>query len=83
MSNVGLRREEIMAKKPTDDVMTIDELANYLKVAKSSLYRLAQNGRMPGKKVGKHWRFHKGLIDRWLADGGDTSAKTRAHRGNA
>lgn len=63
--------------KPTDDVMTIDELAGYLKVAKSSLYKLAQDGRMPGKKVGKHWRFHKDLIDRWLADRRDVNTRTR------
>lgn len=51
--------------------MTIDDLAHYLKVAKSSLYKLAQDRRLPGKKVGKHWRFHKDLIDRWLGDGGE------------
>jgi len=49
------------------DVMTIDELAEYLQVSKSSLYKLAQDGRVPGQKVGKHWRFHRETIDRWLA----------------
>ena len=48
-------------------VMTIDELADYLKVAKSTLYKLAQTGKVPGQKVGKHWRFHRDVIDRWLA----------------
>ena len=48
------------------DVMTIDELAEYLQVSKSSLYKLAQSGRIPGQKVGKHWRFHRGTIDAWL-----------------
>jgi len=46
--------------------MTIDELATYLQVSKSSLYKLAQEGRVPGKKVGRHWRFRKQAIDRWL-----------------
>tara|TARA_R110002111_G_scaffold262650_2_gene339722 strand:+ start:1277 stop:1441 length:165 start_codon:yes stop_codon:yes gene_type:complete len=46
--------------------MTIDELADYLKIAKSSLYKLAQEGKVPGQKVGKHWRFSKDAIDRWL-----------------
>ena len=49
-------------------VMTIDELARYLKLSKSTLYKLAQAGRVPGKKVGKHWRFRKDAIDRWLKD---------------
>jgi excisionase family DNA binding protein len=46
--------------------MTIDELAAYLKVAKSTLYKLAQTGKVPGQKVGKHWRFRKESIDTWL-----------------
>jgi len=46
--------------------MTIDDLAAYLQVSKSSLYKLAQDGKVPGQKVGKHWRFHKEAIDRWL-----------------
>lgn len=49
------------------DVMTIDDLARYLQVPKSSLYKLAQGGRVPGHKVGKHWRFHRGAIDQWLS----------------
>ncbi|MAO19197.1 MAG: DNA-binding protein [Phycisphaerae bacterium] len=47
-------------------VMTIDDLASYLQVAKSTLYKLAQEGKVPGQKVGKHWRFKKDAIDRWL-----------------
>jgi excisionase family DNA binding protein len=46
--------------------MTISDLARYLQVSKSSLYKLAQEGKVPGQKVGKHWRFHRGVIDRWL-----------------
>lgn len=49
------------------DVMTIDDLAAYLQVSKSSLYKLAQGGKVPGQKVGKHWRFHRGTIDQWLS----------------
>jgi len=48
------------------EVMTIEELAEYLKVSKSSLYKLAQQGKVPGQKVGKHWRFRKATIDQWL-----------------
>lgn len=54
--------------RTTDDVMTIDELAAYLKLSKSTLYKLAQEGKVPGQKVGRHWRFHRGVIDRWLGD---------------
>jgi len=43
-------------------VLTIDELAKYLKISKSTLYKLAQEGSIPGQKVGKHWRFHKDAV---------------------
>lgn len=47
-------------------MMTIDDLAAYLQIAKSTLYKLAQEGKVPGQKVGRHWRFSKDAIDRWL-----------------
>lgn len=47
--------------------MTISDLAEYLQVSKSSLYKLVQSGRVPGQKVGKHWRFSRRVIDGWLA----------------
>lgn len=46
--------------------MTISDLAEYLQVSKSSLYKLVQQGKVPGQKVGKHWRFSRAVIDRWL-----------------
>ena len=48
-----------------DEVLTIGELAAYLKIAKSTLYKLAQEGKIPGQKVGKHWRFRREAIDGW------------------
>jgi len=51
---------------PPPEVMTISDLAEYLQVSTSSLYKLVQSGRVPGQKVGKHWRFHKDTIDAWL-----------------
>lgn len=51
---------------PPPEVMTIHELAAYLQVSKSSLYKLAEDGEVPGQKAGRHWRFHKSAIDPWL-----------------
>ena len=56
--------------------MTIDELAVYLKLSKSTLYHFARDGRVPGVKVGRHWRFHKDSIDEWLRKGGKAGTKT-------
>jgi len=55
-----------MAKQTADQVMTIDDLAIYLKLSKSTLYKICQEGKVPGQKVGRHWRFHKETIDNWL-----------------
>ena len=47
-------------------VLTIDEASSYLRIPLSSLYKLAQEGKIPCQKVGRHWRFRKETIDRWL-----------------
>jgi excisionase family DNA binding protein len=49
-----------------DEIMSLDELVDYLKVSKSTLYKLVQRGHLPGKKIGKQWRFHKEAVDAWL-----------------
>lgn len=51
---------------PINEVLTINELAAYLKIPKSTLYKLAREGRVPSNKIGRHWRFQKRTIDRWL-----------------
>ena len=48
------------------EIFTIDELAAYLKIPKSTLYKLVREGKIPSQKVGRHWRFRKETIDRWL-----------------
>jgi excisionase family DNA binding protein len=49
-------------------VLTIDEASHYLRIPLSSLYKLAQGGKIPCQKVGRHWRFRKEAIDRWLEE---------------
>ena len=52
----------------SSDVLTIDELAAYLKISKSTLYKLVREGKIPSQKIGKHWRFRKSAIDHWLEE---------------
>lgn len=54
------------SKSPPDKVMTIEELSEYLKISRSTLYKLAQEGKLPAQKVGRHWRFHRDAVDAWL-----------------
>lgn len=48
------------------DVLTIVGLSAYLKISKSTLYKLVREGKIPCQKIGRQWRFHKDAIDRWL-----------------
>ena len=52
----------------TDNVLTIEELSVYLKIPKSTLYKLVREGKIPSQKIGRHWRFRKEAIDRWLEE---------------
>ena len=51
-------------------VFTVEEVAAYLKIPKSTVYKLAQTGKIPCQKVGRHWRFSKEAIDHWLEESG-------------
>lgn len=55
-----------MAGNDLPQVLTIEEASKYLRVPLSSLYKLAQDGKIPCQKVGRHWRFRRVSIDRWL-----------------
>jgi excisionase family DNA binding protein len=61
-------------------VLTIGDLAEYLKISKSTLYKLAQEGAVPGQKVGRHWRFHREAIDEWLKRAAGTRKDLRRDR---
>lgn len=52
-----------MDEKP-GDVLTIEELSAYLKIPKSTLYKLVREGKVPCQKIGRHWRFRKEAIER-------------------
>ncbi|MCP5405184.1 MAG: helix-turn-helix domain-containing protein [Pseudomonadaceae bacterium] len=50
-----------------NEILTIREVAEYLKLAEKTVYRLVAEGKIPGFKVGGAWRFRKAEIDRWIA----------------
>jgi excisionase family DNA binding protein len=57
---------DLMMLEKAETIMTIEEIAEYLKIPKSTVYKLAQEGKIPCQKVGRHWRFRKNTIDNWL-----------------
>ena len=50
---------------PEAKVITISELSEYLRVHRSTLYRLLKKHQLPGFRIGSDWRFNIEAIDRW------------------
>lgn len=55
-----------MPLDPDSSIFTVAEVANYLKLPVSTVYRLAERREIPGHKVGRQWRFQRTVIDEWL-----------------
>ena len=51
-----------------NEILTIEEVAAYLRLTPQTIYKWAQEKRIPAAKLGKEWRFRKSIIDRWLDD---------------
>ena len=50
------------------EIMTIEEVASYLKVSERTVYEWAQKGDLPGGKIGTTWRFKSSDIEKWIND---------------
>ena len=57
-----------VGKAMTDEILTLKEVAEYLKLAEKTAYRLAAEGKLPGFKVGGSWRFKKEDIEHWIKE---------------
>lgn len=49
-----------------NDIMTLEEVAKYLKMKPQTIYTWAQNNKIPAAKLGKEWRFKRSIIDKWF-----------------
>ncbi|MCQ3000717.1 helix-turn-helix domain-containing protein [Pseudomonas syringae] len=54
-----------MSDQP-DEILTIDEVAAFLKAGKRTVYRLAASGKLPAFKLGGTWRFRRSDLDKWI-----------------
>ncbi len=48
------------------EILTLEEVAQYLRLKPQTIYKWAQEKRIPAVKLGKEWRFRKSILDRWL-----------------
>ena len=65
-----------MSLQPSSDIMTVGEVAAYLKLPISTVYRLAERREIPGHKVGRQWRFQRSVLDEWLRRRSETRSTT-------
>ncbi len=65
-----MERKRLQAgqKSAVSAMLTVTELAEYLKISRSMIYRLLKRGELPGFKIGNDWRFNAEEIDRWLEE---------------
>ena len=61
---------QIDNEKVTADpaIMTVKDVADYLRMSEAKIYRLVRNGVLPVVRIGKTWRFRKDLLDEWLKE---------------
>ncbi|PLW83436.1 transcriptional regulator [Kineobactrum sediminis] len=50
----------------SDQILTVKEVAEFLKVNERTIYRLAIEKKVPAFRVGSSWRFRKGELDGWI-----------------
>lgn len=63
-----------------DDILTIEEVAKYLRVSERTVYDWAQKGEVPAGKIGTVWRFKKTEIEKWVNERLSSSQKPAASR---
>ncbi len=54
--------------KGENQVLTAKEVADWLRIPKSTIYKLCSEGRIPAKKIGRHWRFDRVTLEEWLVE---------------
>lgn len=52
--------------QPMPEIMTLQEVADYLGLHYLTIYRLIQERKIPAAKIGGSWRFRKDVLDQWI-----------------
>ena len=57
-----------------DNLLTVKEVAELLRVSPQTLYKMLEQGRIPALRIGNQWRFDRGRVTEWIENGGRPSA---------
>lgn len=61
-------RNEDQKAAPDSVIMTVKDVAEYLRMSEAKVYKLTKEGVLPAVRIGKTWRFRKDLLDAWLEE---------------
>jgi len=67
-------------KQELTEIMTVKDVADYLKMKPVTIYKLAKQGKIPAFRVASFWRFKKDLIDKWLDE--ETKKNLESNKNN-
>ena len=59
-------QDKLPQQKKSGQIMTLQEVANYLNLHVMTVYKLTREGRVPAAKIGGQWRFKRDVLEEWL-----------------
>lgn len=62
-----------------ENLITTEQLAQYLKVDKFTIYRLVARKKIPAFRVGNQWRFKRTMVEAWLMKNSNINKKSKSH----
>jgi excisionase family DNA binding protein len=65
-ASMNAERQAVGVSEANGEILTVMDVARFLRVPKSTVYKLARIGELPASKIGKHWRFLRRDIHEWL-----------------
>jgi excisionase family DNA binding protein len=75
--------DSVRVKKNDLTILTVREVADYLRMSEAKVYKLAKERHLPAVRIGKSWRFRKDLLDEWLSQCTETSLKVEGKESQA
>lgn len=64
-----MERSDKVMNQRIEPWLTVDQIAQHLKLSKPTIFRFLEKGKIPAHKVGKQWRFKASEVDRWVVCG--------------
>lgn len=63
---VSIFKKYIEESEMSNHILTVKEVAEYLSISESTVYKMVREGAIPAAKIGNSWRFLQNVIDKWL-----------------